>query len=522
MEQNFDYCNFQSDLSKMNLFKGEKVILTAKIFKINDRGVRQERILAITDKALYNVNKKKIKRKILLENLSAISLSNLSCEFVLHIENEYDYRFSSHDLRYEIIKCILLVAKNILKKDVINIYYYDSINLNNITTTEKVLKSGKRKELDSKVLEKMNYEKFVSKHEVNIQRKTEMRSKTKTLIKPNKDAKDVCMDDFELLKVLGKGAFGKVVLAEKIDTQKLYAIKILKKQDIIDTDQLEHTKAEKMILQHVNHPFIVNLDYCFQTPEKIYFVIEFMKGGEMFQHMKNARRFDEKRTKFYIACIALALGHLHNKNYIYRDLKLENILLDEHGYSKLTDFGLAKFISNNEKALTFCGTPEYLAPEVILGQGHNRPADWWSLGILAYEMMFGLPPFYHNVAQNMYRKIVKEEVVFKPNINISEEGKDFIRNSLIKDQYKRLGSAGDSLEIMSHPWFKDIDWTKMMAKKITPPFIPNCSNDDWINNFDDEFIKEEVRDSVSNKVDLDVLKGIQSEFSEFNYNKDNN
>jgi serum/glucocorticoid-regulated kinase 2 len=338
----------------------------------------------------------------------------------------------------------------------------------------------------------------------------------------NSSKKEICIEDFDQLKVLGQGAFGKVVLAQKKDNKKIYAVKILKKKEVLETGQLEHTLAEKMILSHINHPFLVGLEYAFQTDERIYFVMEFMKGGEMFQHMTKLKRFSEKQCKFYAACVILGLGHLHTKNYIYRDLKLENILLDEHGYAKLTDFGLAKFIQKEDKALTFCGTPEYLAPEVILGQGHNRPADWWSLGILIYEMVHGLPPFYDQNVNNMYNRIIKNVVQWKPNINISPECKSIIKKLLHKDPIKRLGSEADSLEVLSHEWFEDLDWSSMMEKKLPSPYVPSTSGTDWLANFDSDFTCKEVRDTHLPK-DMNAIKEIQKykdEFDQFNYNID--
>jgi serum/glucocorticoid-regulated kinase 2 len=247
--------------------------------------------------------------------------------------------------------------------------------------------------------------------------------------------------------------------------------------------------------------------------------MEFMQGGELFQHLRRQKRFTEPQAKFYAACITLGLGHLHNKNYIYRDLKLENLLLDEQGYAKLTDFGLAKFIEKDEVALTFCGTPEYLSPEVILGKGHNRPADWWSLGVLIYEMLYGIPPFYSSDMQTMYRKAVKDKVVFKSSPQISDNAKDIINKLLIKNQKNRLGSQADSLEVLAHPWFDDLDWSKLLEKSIKAPFIPEVKGDNWLKNFDDEFTKEEARDSIA-KVDLNKLQKFQKEFAELNYNID--
>ena len=212
--------------------------------------------------------------------------------------------------------------------------------------------------------------------------------------------------------------------------------------------------------------------------------MEFMQGGELFQHLKSFKRFPEEQAKFYAACIVLGLNHMHNKNYIYRDLKLENVLLDSNGYAKLTDFGLAKFIEKQDITHTFCGTPDYLAPEVILGKGHNRPADWWTLGVLTYEMLSGIPPFYSSQVNQMYRKIIKEPVVFKPNVNISPEAKDFITRLLQKNQALRLGYQAGSLEIMNHPFFKGMNWEKLMTKELKSPFTPQVSGDSWLKNFD--------------------------------------
>jgi serum/glucocorticoid-regulated kinase 2 len=520
--RNQDYLNFTAISS---IFNRERIIFSSMLMKYNDENYRQERALVLTDGAIYNVKKTQVQRRIRYEDLEAMTTSTTSSEFVLHVKASYDYRFLSYDHRTEIIETILYILVAVRKLcTAFKIYEVELINLNTVMTTKNLFKNKRVVRPPEKYAKIMDLEQFNDKKAAETERSTNVRKRTTMLYKKDKkdETVDVCIEDFEMLKILGKGAFGKVILAQKKDTSKIYAIKVLLKKHIIDQDQLDHTKAEKMILTHVNHPFLVGLDYAFQTDERLYFVLQFMKGGELFQHLRKLKRFSEPQAKFYAASIVLGLGHLHNKNYIYRDLKLENLLLDEKGYAMLTDFGLAKFIKSDEKAMTFCGTPEYLSPEVILGKGHNRPADWWSLGILIYEMMFGLPPFYTANMQQMYRKIIREEVSFKPGINISANAKDIILKLLNKSPENRLGSQADSLEVVSHPWFNDIDMAMLTAKTLKAPYIPDLQN--WEKNFDKDFINEELRQSdVGAKqpgIDVEDLKKFQADFATLNFNRD--
>lgn len=308
--------------------------------------------------------------------------------------------------------------------------------------------------------------------------------------------------NYKLLRLLGEGAHGKVFLCEKIASSlnyssskknKLYAMKILDKKHIIDKNELEHTKAEKVVMKHVIHPFIINLKCSFVTQKSICFVMEFMKGGELFQHLQRVKRFSENQTKFIAGCIILALGHLHNCDYIYRDLKPENILFTESGYAKLTDFGLAKNLKNTSLATSFCGTPEYMSPEVILNKGYNRTVDWWALGTLLYEMIFGIPPFYDRNIQEMYKKIVMDELEFKKYTKCSDEGKDFIRRLLVKDPNNRLGAEAGSLEAMDHPWLKDMDWSSLIEQSLSSPYNPIKNKKNWKKNFG-EFTKRNMNE----------------------------
>lgn len=226
---------------------------------------------------------------------------------------------------------------------------------------------------------------------------------------------------------------------EKKDSKEVYAMKSLRKDVIIDYDQVESTKLEKDILMQADHPFLVGMHYVFQTEQKIFFVMRFVRGGELFMHLRNATRFPEERARFYAAQVALSIGHLHKKSIIYRDLKPENILMDDSGYICLTDFGLAKILQGNAQAYSFCGTPEYLAPEILNEKGHSFPVDWWALGILTYEMIVGFPPFYTGSNNNlkMYELIRKKPVYFpdpqRHKIKMSDECKDFISKVSFED-----------------------------------------------------------------------------------------
>lgn len=225
--------------------------------------------------------------------------------------------------------------------------------------------------------------------------------------------KHLSIDDFDLLKVIGKGSFGKVMQVVKKDTKQIYALKTLRKQHIVSRLEVTHTLAERTVLARITNPFIVPLKFSFQSPEKLYLVLSFINGGELFWHLQREGKFSMDRSRFYIAELLTALESLHELNVIYRDLKPENILLDYQGHIALCDFGLCKLnMSNDDKTNTFCGTPEYLAPELLLNQGYTRSVDWWTLGTLLYEMLTGLPPFYDSDVPTMYKKILQNPLRF--------------------------------------------------------------------------------------------------------------
>eukprot|EP01132_Coremiostelium_polycephalum_P005912 gene5912-7361_t len=330
----------------------------------------------------------------------------------------------------------------------------------------------------------------------------------------SKNKQTVTKDDFELLTVIGKGSFGKVMQVKKKDDGKIYAMKVLRKDAIIARKQVNHTKSEKTILQGISHPFIVNLHYAFQTRDKLYMILDFVNGGELFFHLKREGRFSEPRVKMYAAEIVSALAHLHSQDIVYRDLKPENILLDSDGHICITDFGLSKKIETTDGTFTFCGTPEYLAPEVLNGHGHGCAVDWWSLGTLLFEMLAGLPPFYSQNVSMMYQRILNGEL--KIPSYISPEAKSLLEGLLTREVDKRLGSKGGN-EVKNHPWFKNIDWDKLDRKELEAPFIPKVKSGTDISQIDPVFTQEKPMDSVVEGSALGDAVNKDNSFEGFTY-----
>jgi protein-serine/threonine kinase len=320
------------------------------------------------------------------------------------------------------------------------------------------------------------------------------------------------IEDFTIIKVVGKGSYGKVLLVKKNNEETIYAMKIMKKISMVKKNQVDHIKTERRILELIDHPFINKLKYAFQTEQKLYLVTDYCPGGELFFHIQRVERFNEEAAKFYAGQIILAVEHLHKNNIIYRDLKPENVLIDRKGFIKITDFGLSKEnIVDNKSAKSFCGTPEYLAPEIILNKGHGKPVDWWSLGNLIYEMLTGIPPFYCKDRDILFDAITNDEPEYPEYL--SDEVIDLIKKLLIKNPDKRLGNNGAD-EIKKHIFFEGMNWEKLLNKKIKPPFIPRLKNAVDTRYIDPLFAKATPQDTP-----VDTYESVDEEFNGFSFNK---
>ena len=300
-------------------------------------------------------------------------------------------------------------------------------------------------------------------------------------------------NDFQPIKLLGRGSFGEVILVRLKSTKKVYAMKILDKKILKMKKQQNHTKTERDLMVKINNPFIVNIKSAFQDDTNLYLVSEFMQGGDMFFHMHDGQIviFSHDKTRFYILELVLALESLHKNNMVYRDLKPENILLDSKGHVKLTDFGLSKILEDeDDKAFTLCGTPQYLAPEVLLKKGYDKMVDWWSLGCVMYEMLMGRLPFA--IKRGMINLKIYEKKVDYPR-KISNEARDLIEKFLVVNPTERLGYGPNGTDdIKNHPFFNGVDWDLAIQKKYKPPFIPKLKNDVDLRYFDNCFTDEPI------------------------------
>ncbi|XP_051123074.1 serine/threonine-protein kinase AtPK2/AtPK19-like [Andrographis paniculata] len=314
--------------------------------------------------------------------------------------------------------------------------------------------------------------------------------------------KAAVLEDFEFLKLVGQGAFGKVYQVRKIGSSEIFAMKVMRKDKIMEKNHAEYMKTERDILTKIDHPFIVQLRYSFQTKYRLYLVLDFVNGGHLFFQLYHQGLFREADGRVYTAEIVSAVSHLHKHGIMHRDLKPENILLDAEGHAMLTDFGLAKQFIGETRSNSMCGTLEYMAPEIILGKGHDKAADWWSVGILLYEMLTGKPPFIGgNNRQKIQQKILKDKI--KLPAYLSSEAHSLIKGLLQKDPRKRLSCD----EIKSHKWFKSINWKKLEDREILPGFIPHVEGKQCTANFDERWTKMPLQDSPASSPKENPFQG---------------
>jgi serine/threonine protein kinase len=292
--------------------------------------------------------------------------------------------------------------------------------------------------------------------------------------------RQIKLSDYEMGETLGTGSFGRVKIAKDKKTGEFVAMKIMKKAEILKSKQADHISNEIKILSMIDHPFVITFGGFTQDDRNLYLALELINGGELFTYLRGVGRFPVDQARIYIAQIILIFDYLHNKNIIYRDLKPENILIHKSGFLKLTDFGFAKIVEG--RTYTLCGTPEYLAPEIILNKGHGKPVDWWTCGILLYEMIAGIDPFSDDDPMMVYQKILKGKIKFPSGFD--SNAKSLIKHLLDSDLTKRYGNLKNGVkDITGHRFFKNLEWDKLLRKEIPPPYVPKVKSNDDISNF---------------------------------------
>uniref|UniRef100_A0A674D750 Protein kinase C n=1 Tax=Salmo trutta TaxID=8032 RepID=A0A674D750_SALTR len=332
--------------------------------------------------------------------------------------------------------------------------------------------------------------------------------------------------DFDLLSVIGRGSYAKVLLVRLKKTERIYAMKVVKKELVNDDEDIDWVQTEKHVFEQAsNHPFLVGLHSCFQTESRLFFIIEYVNGGDLMFHMQRQRKIPEEHARFYSAEISLALNYLHERGIIYRDLKLDNVLLESEGHIKLTDYGMCKEgLRPGDTTSTFCGTPNYIAPEILRGEDYGFSVDWWALGVLMFEMMAGRSPFDivgstdnpdQNTEDYLFQVILEKQIRIPRSLSV--KAASVLKGFLNKEPKERLGCHPQTgfADIMGHPFFRNVDWDLMEQKQVAPPFKPNISGEFGLDSFDTQFTNEPIQLTPD---DDDVVKKIdQSEFEGFEY-----
>ena len=523
IKSEYDFLNYSNDdYIKKKVTKDEIIEFTDKIIKINKYGLKQERNIIITNKGIYNLKKKENKRRIDLKVIQGITLSKLSDEFVIHCcDDDYDYRYISSKKK---------TIVEILAKYYFNVVGYElklfELNVSSLSqyVTSKKEKSSSKSTSHMPTTNAISIGEYIygTKSKINLQNKQSTVKQTGKIEAKTK----VELEDFNIISTIGRGSCGKVLLVSKKGQKELYTIKSIRKDQILSESMLENILTEKNILSEMKCEFLLHMSDYFKSKDRIYFVTPFIKGGDMYTKLKNDGHFSEELTRFYASQIAIGLQHLHDYGMAYRDLKPENILIDEDGYIKLCDFGASVHFQGTKKENSFAGSPEYASPEMIAHEGHTIMTDWWSFGILIYEFLFGITPFYNKDKNRMFELIEIGELKFPKKITIgetemplkiSEDAMKLISKLLEKNPNSRLGKKGLS-EIKSHPFFSGINFDSIKAKKTKAPFKPTFNESEPTQNFDEDYVKMPIKESPVQ----DWIVDYDEWFDEFGKEQDDN
>ena len=490
----YDNLNWAKDKDILTKINNKEILYyNNKIIKINHFNISQERILVLTDEALYNFQKKNLKRRIKYNQIRGITYSKLCKEFVVHgSDDEYDYLFQSSDRNL----LISLIAK----------FYQEQTNgqiLKICEVNEKTLKNyvtGKKDKKKDKNYSKMNENKLINTKEFleknsNFEKRMRTSSsisiieeekipeeypiqiRSKIIFSKIGNTSNISLEDFKILKVLGRGEFGKVYLVQFSQDNGYYAMKSIKKEYLISRDDINTILVEKKLTQNFNFPFLIGVCLSFETDERIYFIMNAVQGENLCDYLRKHKVIDEDKAKFYAAIIGVTIEYLHNNGIAFRDISPDSIIIDKDGYLKIPDFKMSKIFKLKKNFLIRKETSEYLAPEVINLNDCKPYGDWWTFGIMIYEFLYGIPPFYSDNDNNIREQIIKNELRFPKTNNASKNAKDLIKKLLEKNPASRLGHEKGFEEIKNHPFFQGINFENLINKTIEANYKPDIKGD---------------------------------------------
>ena len=492
--KSFDFLFFAKDKEILNIIGEETIFYSNKIYKISSFSIKQERNLILTNESIYLLQNKKFKRKIKYEDIHGISFSKSSNEFIVHGEKEFDlhcYFHDKHTIIYIIIKCY----ENIVKRPLI-ICEIDEKNLKSYVTTKKDKKKDiKYSKMDeSKAIDTQTYvidndpiekkkrsstEAFgnIANNLLQLNNIEEFPQKiiTTTIFSNDENIKSINFKDFTFIKIIGRGNISKIFLVQYKKNQKYYALKSIPK-DIIEKNS--STKEKTSIIQKLNHPFLINPYFCFETQDRIYFVFSYIQGEELSYHIETSKNSNEEKVKFYAGILILLLDYLHNNGITFRDFTTNSIIIDKEGYFKLIPFHLEKVFDIKKEICEKIEKNEYNAPEYLSGEDKEKlkGADWWTLGVIIFEMIYCVPPFYVEESDKIKDFINKTELKFPRNPPISLSTRDLIKKLLNKNYEERIGYNNGLEEFKKHDFFKDFNFEDLLNKKMESPYKPKIGN----------------------------------------------
>jgi serum/glucocorticoid-regulated kinase 2 len=507
----YDNLKWAKEKDILSVINKEILYYSNKIIKTNHFNIDQERNIILTDEALYNFQKKKVKRKIKYDQIRGITFSKQNTEFVVHgNDDEYDYLFRSSER--DIILSFIAKLYEEQNGKTLKLCEVNEKSLKNYVTGKKEKKKDKNyskmdesKKIDTKKFlydiansnKKLRTSSNHSVDEEKIKDETPIQIKSKTIFSKINNITNANLEDFKILKILGRGEFGKVYLVRYKQQNEYYAMKSIKKECLVDENEIKNLLIEKKMLQNLNNPFLIGTRLCFTTNERIYFIMNLIQGESLSEYMRINKNKKEDQVKIYSAIIGLTIDYLHKNGIKYRDIRPDNIIIEKNGYLKIADFKMSQLFKLKNNSLITKETSEYLAPEVINSDGGKTESDWWTFGIIIYELLFDIPPYFNEDDTKIREQIIKNELRFPKGSTVSKGAKELIKKLLNKNPSSRLGHSKGFDEIKNQEFFKGLKFDDLNNKKLEISYKPSIGD---ILKDKEKYIEVPYDDLINSKI----------------------